>query len=136
MNFSQIKALLEISMVKAVNIDTLCIFSFPQYWLLYCRMVGYIENVQRTYYRFCKCKFATKERKKLCDVCNFNRDLWIFCNSELKLKIRKIPMLYKQLNCFFCILNYWNSIKPNFFNHFDYSKERNHMCYVNIVYCI
>ena len=43
------KTLLEISMVKVENNDTLCNYSILQCWSLYCQMTSYIENVQQTY---------------------------------------------------------------------------------------
>ena len=126
------KGFVRICIAKVViNKNIFYQYSFPHTWPLYCRMTGFIENVGLTYYLYCKCRFA-KKRQKLCDICNFNKDLWIFYKSELTDK----PKKKQKSQRFTGILKYWNSMKPDYTDRFDYSKERNHKCFVNINYCI
>ena len=83
------KTLLEICIEKIVNYKNIfCHYSFPHTWPLYCRMTSFIDNVELTYYLYCKCRFA-KKWQKLGDICNFNRDLWMFYKSELSDKPKK-----------------------------------------------
>ena len=90
-------------------------------------MVTYIKNVRLEKCHYCTCKYVRE--KSLCDICRFARNLWIFAESEIdNNKNEKIAALCHKLYKFICILNYWNGIKHEYVNYFDYSKKWIHNC--------
>ena len=99
----------------------------PNTWPLNCRMAAFISNVAYNCWCYCRCQYMGK--KILCDICRFHRDLKIFEESEVEIKKPlKITTLRQNIYKFLQILSYWNRIKPEYIDYFDYSKEWMHQC--------
>ena len=97
----------------------------PNTWPLYCRMTAFIDNVSYNCWQYCCCRYVGG--KMLCDICHFDRDLRIFEVSKLEIKTKNHKVVSKN-NTFLQILNYWNKIKPEYIDYFDYSKQWMHQC--------
>ena len=96
---------------------------------LYCRAMGFIDDVCRNCFIYCKCIYEG-DKTFLWDVYRFNRDLLIFYKSELQYlsKKNKIKTICRVLTTFLYILNHWKTIKSEYFYFFCCCKSPFHSC--------
>ena len=98
-------------------------------YLLYCAIISYIYKAEVNYYHYYNCIYSGK-KEKLCDVCNFLKDLKQY-KEMLEENIKKktnIVQLYRLLKTFYYIMKYLKKINPKLIKHFHLFRDPFHQC--------